>query len=220
MDAPRGERDLSVFKVRLSLPPFVLLAKDSLEAQYESCQGFSWLQGMVIQRPQSTRTPRKAVRSFRATVWISIYIFFAAFPLLVLLLGQTPKGGGFWWDFSMGLGFAGLSMMGLQFVLTARFRRATAPFGIDIIYYFHRWAAIGAVALVLIHYLILRVRYVDALGPANPASAPWYMSAGRLALLLFLVLIISSVWRKQLRIEYDRWRIWLPPTTRWRGPRK
>ena len=163
---------------------------------------------MVIQRPQSTRTPRKAVRSFRATVWISIYIFFAAFPLLVLLLGQTPKGGGFWWDFSMGLGFAGLSMMGLQFVLTARFRRATAPFGIDIIYYFHRWAAIGAVALVLIHYLILRVRYVDALGPANPASAPWYMSAGRLALLLFLVLIISSVWRKQLRIEYDRWRIW------------
>jgi predicted ferric reductase len=34
------------------------------------------------------------------------------------------------------------------------------------------------------------------------------MSAGRLGLILFLVLIISSLWRKELGIDYDRWRIW------------
>lgn len=32
------------------------------------------------------------------------------------------------------------------------------------------------------------------------------MTAGRIAFLLFGVLIMSSVWRKTLRIEYDRWR--------------
>lgn len=151
---------------------------------------------------------RKCGRSLRAIIWICVYILLAAFPLLLLLVGQTPKGGGIWWDFSMGLGFAGLAMMGIQFVLTARFRRATAPFGIDIIYYFHRWAAIGAVGLIIFHYVILRWRYSEAIGPANPSSAPWHMTAGRLALLIFLALIISSLWRKQFRIEYDHWRIW------------
>ncbi len=31
---------------------------------------------------------------------------------------------------------AGLAIMSVQFALTARFRKASAPFGIDIVYYF------------------------------------------------------------------------------------
>lgn len=146
-------------------------------------------------------------RGVRATAWISAYLILAAFPLLVLLLGEMPKGGGYWWDFAMALGFGGLAIMGLQSVLTARFRRATAPFGVDIIYYFHRLAAIGGFALIVGHYLILRARYGEALGDFNPLSASWHMTAGRVALLLFALLIVSSLWRKKLNIEYDRWRI-------------
>jgi predicted ferric reductase len=44
----------------------------------------------------------------------------------------------------MGLGFGALALAGLQFALTARFRRMTHPFGVDIIYLFHRYLAIGA----------------------------------------------------------------------------
>jgi len=108
----------------------------------------------------------------------------------------------------MGLGFTGLAIMGLQFVLTARFRGATAPFGIDIIYFFHRWVAIVGIVLVLGHYVILRIGYGAALPPLNPAEAPWHITAGRLALIIFLGLIVTSIWRKQLKIEYDRWRFW------------
>lgn len=154
------------------------------------------------------RAAPRNVRIGQAVFWIAVYVLLAAFPLLVLLLGPVPPGGGRWWDFSLALGFAGLAMVGLQFVLTARFRRATAPFGIDIIYYFHRWAAIGGVALIVGHYVILRARYPDALGALNPLEAPWHMTAGRLALLLFLGLIVSSLWRKRLGLEYDRWRVW------------
>src|SRR5690606_38238613 len=38
-------------------------------------------------------------------------------------------------------------------------------------------------------------------------QAPWYMTAGRVALALFLLIIVTSLWRKPLRIDYDRWRI-------------
>ena len=142
----------------------------------------------------------------RAAAWMLAYFVLVAFPLAVLLGGELPPGGGYAWDFAMALGFGGLAMLALQSVLTARFRRATAPFGIDIIYYFHRWAAVGALGVVLGHYLILRIRYPDALGPANPLAAAWPMTAGRVALALFVVLVISSLWRKTLRLEYDRWR--------------
>src|SRR5690606_7072686 len=115
---------------------------------------------------------------------------------------------GFWWDFSMALGFAAMGMLGAQFAVTARFRRAAAPFGTDILYYFHRLAAVAAVALALAHFLVLRVHHVAALGAIDPLVAPWHMTAGRVAMLLFLALIVTSLWRKPLRIEYDRWRLW------------
>lgn len=143
----------------------------------------------------------------KAGLWVALYLAMAAFPLLVLLSGHLPKGGGFWWDFAMAVGFGGLSLLGLQSVLTARFRWATAPFGVDIIYYFHRLAAIAGVGLVVAHYVILRSRYGEAIGSAKPWAAPWYMTAGRGALLLFALLVITSLWRRRLGIEYDRWRI-------------
>jgi hypothetical protein len=39
-----------------------------------------------------------------------------------LKIGEVPPGSGFWWDFSMALGFTGMAMMGVQFLLTAGFR--------------------------------------------------------------------------------------------------
>ena len=85
----------------------------------------------------------------------------------MLLLGRMPKGGGYWWDFAMALGFGGLAVMGLQSALTARFRRATAPFGVDIIYYFHRLVAIAGFGLVVAHYVI-RGRLTSDVFPAGP----------------------------------------------------
>ena len=142
-----------------------------------------------------------------AVLWTLGYFVLVTLPLGALLLGEVPPGLGRWWDASMALGFAGLAVMGIQFGLTARFKRATAPFGIDIIYYFHRWMAIGGLVLLAAHWLILRATSPAALAPALPVQAPWYMTAGRGALALFLLIIVTSLWRKPLRIDYDRWRI-------------
>jgi hypothetical protein len=66
--------------------------------------------------------------------WVAVYLVLVLAPLFVLLVGPRPTGGGFWWDLSIALGFAATSMMSVQFVLTARFKRATSPYGIDVIY--------------------------------------------------------------------------------------
>jgi predicted ferric reductase len=142
-----------------------------------------------------------------AVFWTCVYLTLVCAPLLLLLVGPVPPGAGLWWDLSMALGFAGMAIMGVQFALTARFRRASAPFGIDIIYYFHRFMAVVGISLLLAHYAILRVAYPGSLGPLSPAKAPGYMSAGRTALVLFLVVIVTSLWRKPLRIDYEHWRI-------------
>jgi predicted ferric reductase len=143
-----------------------------------------------------------------ALFWALIYGALVLVPLLILVSGLgISEGAGWWFDFSMGLGFGALAIMGGQFVLTARFRRATAPFGIDVIYVFHRWLAGVGLSLVVAHYLILKLRYPATLVPVAPFDAPTYMTAGRAALALFALLIGSSIWRKTLGIEYDRWRV-------------
>ena len=89
-------------------------------------------------------------------LWLAVYLAVVTAPLFVLLLGPVPPPGGFWWDFSMALGFAAAAMMGVQFLLTARFRRATAPFGMDIVYHFHRYLAVCALAIAVAHVRSLR----------------------------------------------------------------
>ena len=140
--------------------------------------------------------------------WILVYIFLVSAPLLILLLGEMPEGREFWREFSVALGFAGLALMSLQFVLTARFKSLKAPYGADIVYHFHRQISYVALVFILVHPLLLFIFSPGTLALLNLFSAPWRARAGVTAVLLLLVLIVASVWRKKLKIEYTRWRIW------------
>lgn len=106
----------------------------------------------------------------------------------------------------MAVGYAGVAMMGVQFVLTARFKRACAPFGIDVIYYFHRYLAVVMLVLLVLHALVATWLDPPAVGPLDPRHAAPAINLGRLALLLIAVLLASSLWRKRIGIDYDRWR--------------
>lgn len=101
-----------------------------------------------------------------------------------------------------------MTMMGAQFFLTARFGRASAPFGIDIIYYLHRLTAILGFGLVLAHASILFAAKPGLFGRMYSTNMPWHAVAANAALLGFVVLIVTSLWRKTLRIPYERWRRW------------
>jgi predicted ferric reductase len=164
------------------------------------CTSCAWPSRVRESRGRAPRTARSALS------WLAIYVLLVSVPLFALLPGGAT-GRGFTWDFAMALGYASLAMLGVQFALTARFRRATAPFGIDIVYYFHRYLAVFALLVVAAHYAVLRIAYPQALGSALPGEAPSYMTAGRVALTLFAVVVISSLLRQRLNLDYDWWRV-------------
>ncbi|MDP2319817.1 MAG: ferric reductase-like transmembrane domain-containing protein [Acidobacteriota bacterium] len=155
----------------------------------------------------ATVNARSAQPLLAALAWMGVYLALVLAPLFVLLVGAAPPGLGFRWDLSMALGFAGLTMMAVQFALTARFRRATAPFGIDIIYYLHRYLGALALALVLAHALIAIAVNPAVASGLNPFAAPWYMTAGVASVAALVALVIASVWRRTLRIPYEPWRV-------------
>jgi predicted ferric reductase len=142
-----------------------------------------------------------------AIAWIVFYLALVTTPLFVLLVEPRPPAAGFWWDFAIALGFSGAAMMGVQFVLTARFKRATAPYGIDIIYYFHRVLAVVTLLVVLAHPLLLLRENSGLLDLMHPVAGPWYITTGVWSLVAMLLIVASSVWRKALRLPYEPWRV-------------
>lgn len=143
----------------------------------------------------------------RAIFWVGIYLGMVLAPLLALLLGPMPAGYGFWYDLSMAFGFTGAAMLGTMFFLTARFNRVSAPFGIDIIYYFHRWIAMVALLLILAHPLVLVAEDPGLLGVLGPRWISDYMLAGVISVAALVSLMFTSLWRKGLAIHYDTWRV-------------
>jgi len=143
--------------------------------------------------------------SLGKVAWIVIYLALALAPLLVAVSISAPPGNGFGWDFGVALGIGALGLMGAMLLLTARFQRAAAPFGIDVIFYFHRQIGIAILGVALLHPLILL--YLEPplwhyLKPDGPGS----MHAGVGALVVLGLLVGSSVARKALHLHYDLWR--------------
>lgn len=141
------------------------------------------------------------------TFWIGIYLILIVAPLFVLLIGPIPPGRGFWREFSVGIGFIGLSMMGLQFFLTGRFKHITSPYGIDVVYHFHRQISTIAFILILLHPLIIFASAPDTIVFLNPVSSPRWITSGTAGLVLLGVLILSSIKRKEWGIRYEPWRL-------------
>ncbi|MDO5646648.1 ferredoxin reductase family protein [Paracoccus sp. (in: a-proteobacteria)] len=141
-----------------------------------------------------------------AIFWLTVALFLLALPFAVILMGSPPTSGAWTRDLAVGFGFAALSLAGLQFALTGRLKPLLHPFGADIVVVFHRFVSWGAVALMAAHFAVFYVFHQDDMGVLNPIQAPLYMTAGRVALLCFIALIVSSEFRKMLRLDYLWWR--------------
>ncbi|QHB33904.1 oxidoreductase [Yersinia canariae] len=145
--------------------------------------------------------------ALRSAIWIGVYLFFILAPLLALLTGTLPPARDFWTELSIALGYAGLAIMGLQFGLTARFRYVTEPWGEDIIYHFHRRISLIAVGLVIAHPIILFVVRPELLALLNSIDAPWRARFAALSTYSLIALVITALWRVQLRIRYEIWHL-------------
>ncbi len=150
----------------------------------------------------------KTRNTLKGIFWIALYVVFSLAPLSLMLFGERPMGREFWREFSVALGFVGIAMTTLQFVLTARIAAIKSPYGSDVVYYFHHHISLVTFALWLAHPLILFIQFPGTRQLLNLITAPWRARAGVTSVIVLIALIVISVWRRQLKIEYVRWRIW------------
>lgn len=146
-------------------------------------------------------------QTVRKRLWLAVWALLVSAPLLIMSVVPTPARGGLAWETGIALGFAGLGLLVLQFLLTARMRWLTAPFGVDLIYHFHRYLALVLVTVVIAHPLLLLTSRPVLLSDITGLLAGWPMLSGAMALALLALITLTSLWRKQLRLPYNFWRI-------------
>ena len=142
----------------------------------------------------------------RTLRWLLVYVLLAVAPLLLSLI-QLDPGRGFWVNVSVGAGFVGLSLMGLQFVLAARSVRINRPFGADVLLQFHRQITVLIAILIFAHPIILMFWDSRFLALLNIVESPVRAKLAVLSVVLLLVLIATSVWRRKLRLRYQVWQL-------------
>jgi predicted ferric reductase len=98
-------------------------------------------------------------------------------------------------------------MMCLQFGLTARFRYVTEPWGEDVVYHFHRRISLVAIALVVLHVVILFALRPQRLAMLNLLEASWRASFGALSIYALIALVVMALWRTKLNISYETWHL-------------
>ncbi|MBN1265674.1 MAG: ferric reductase-like transmembrane domain-containing protein [Anaerolineales bacterium] len=159
---------------------------------------------MKLIRPLKEKTKR----TIRGSLWALLYILLTVGPLLTtMFIGPTLPGREFWREFSVALGFSGLALMTLQFVITARFQPVKEPFGSDIIYLFHRQISIASFLFIIAHPLILFFTDPATLQLLNLINAPWRARLAVTSVIAVTLLGVTALWRRELKIEYDTWRL-------------
>jgi predicted ferric reductase len=143
----------------------------------------------------------------RGVLWSVVYLFAVIAPLFFMLVGDAPAGRGWWVDLSIALGFVGLAMVGLQFAVTARFHPIDAPFGLDAVLQYHRQISLVAFAFILLHPTILMIEDPERLELLNPVTATNAARWGLASVALLIVIVVTSVWRATLKLDYEVWRI-------------
>ncbi|MFA9444372.1 ferric reductase-like transmembrane domain-containing protein [Egicoccus sp. AB-alg6-2] len=143
----------------------------------------------------------------RGFLWIQLYVLVSVAPLAFALLGETPPGRDFVTELSVALGFVGLSMLGLQFAITARFGTVAAPYGMDVVIRFHRLISLVAFIFVLAHPLLLFVTDPATIALLRFWDAPWRARFGLASLVALIALVVTSIHRTRLRLSYEVWKI-------------
>ncbi len=139
--------------------------------------------------------------------WITIFLAVVVFPLCIMLVTPTPSGREFWFEFSIALGFFGLMQMLIQFILIARFKSVSNPYGIDVLLQLHRRLAIVAISVILFHPIIIMVNNPSRLKLLNPLAGNWASRFAIISVLLLLVLAATSLFREKIKLKYEYWRI-------------
>lgn len=138
--------------------------------------------------------------------WLILFTVFVIAPLVLAVIGHQEENRGFWIEFGVGLGFVGLAMMGLQFVLTARYNKIGAPFGLDELLQFHAQAGYFAWGFIMAHFIVLFSANSDFWEFLDPTVNLPRALALSSVIIAVTALIATTHWREKFGIIYEWWR--------------
>ncbi|MFP4307830.1 MAG: ferric reductase-like transmembrane domain-containing protein [Desulfococcaceae bacterium] len=143
----------------------------------------------------------------KGLLWIGAYaLAILSPPAMALIFGDGGGDKGLIYEAGRAAALVGLVILSLQVFLTGRFKPVEREFGLDILVRFHRWMAVFATALLLLHPLLLAVGGAGW-GLLFRLDLPWYIWAGKLALVLLAANVLVSLYQRRFGLSFERWRL-------------
>lgn len=139
--------------------------------------------------------------------WIALYAALVVMPLGVMAVWPGAAAGRPWvMQVGVACGFVAFTVFVLEFALIAKIAPMARAFGMDGLVRVHRRMGIVATWLVAGHAgaLLWNGYPVEWLNPWGE-FATWEMRWGVAAVVALVVLVVSTLARKQLRISYPWW---------------
>ena len=140
-----------------------------------------------------------------APALMSGYVLIILMPLAVVALVRPLTDHGFVYTIGKNLGMVGFTILAMQFVLSARLRWIERPFGLNILFHFHKAMAVLAVVFLIAHPVLMCADHSDwslIFGP----EISWHIWLGRIALLILVTHILLASLRSAIRLNYQTWR--------------
>lgn len=141
-----------------------------------------------------------------AIILMLVYTAIVLSPLIIVAFVRPETDHGFIYTVGKNLALVGFVMFALQFVVSARLRWIERPFGLNLLFSFHKTMAIIASLLVLSHPLLLVLGGGERSLVFGP-EASWHIWLGRFALVVLLFHVLLASFRLIIRLNYETWRI-------------
>lgn len=136
---------------------------------------------------------------------VALYATALGAPLVVAILVKPRTDDPFLHELGLSFALIGFAILAMQFLLSARLTWIERPFGLDMMFGFHRSMAVVAALLLLAHpFLIASDQKTWRL--LVSFHLHWYVLLGKAALLLLLANVLVSLLRRRMRLRFERWR--------------
>ncbi len=137
--------------------------------------------------------------------FIALYSLIVLSPPAFLLAYGPPADSSFAYELGRTFALMGFVIIAMQFALSSRAKWMERPYGLDMVYGFHKRMAILGGALLVLHPILL----ISGEATIRLLIAPdvrWNIWLARAALAFLLLHIFLSVFRSGLGIGFERWR--------------
>jgi predicted ferric reductase len=143
--------------------------------------------------------------TLRGIAWFSLYLVVLFLPAVVAAIADpVASERSMIIEVSVALGLLAYPLVVMQFALVSHLQASSRPFGTDALVQFHQYMGLAALAFVLLHPLLLNVHGLPLRGWI-PFTMGSMLGAGALATLAIVALVVTTVFRRPLRLSYEWW---------------